>query len=137
MGPFAVRSNRYRHSETRWTIANEQDPENKFKQKSGGVYAGLLPAMFATANTAFDWGSRKWTMVLSPLPVDPYSQVALITHEAFHRIQDAMTSQPPTSQMRIWTPRTDDSGFAWNCGHWRVRYGQRLTRICARASPTR
>lgn len=64
-GPIAIVN-----PETRWTIANEQDPENKFT-KSGGVYSGLLPAKFATANTAFDWGNRKWTMVMSPLPSIP------------------------------------------------------------------
>ena len=75
------------NAETHWTVASEQDPDKKF-EKRGNVWVGKLPSNFDVANTAFDWGGRKWTMVMSPLPLDPYSQVSLVSHEAFHRIQE-------------------------------------------------
>ena len=75
--------------ESRWTVASEQDPDKKFS-KRGNVWMGRLPENFGIANTAFDWGGRKWTMVQSPLPVDPYLQIGLVSHEAFHRIQESL-----------------------------------------------
>ena len=96
-------------AKTHWTVASEPDPDKKF-EKRGNVYVGVLPSNFDVANTAFDWGGRRWTMVMSPLPVDPYSQVALVTHEAFHRVQDSMGlsgSDQPNPQLdtmngRLW-----------------------------------
>ena len=92
-----------------WTVASEQDPDKKF-EKRGGVFVGVLPSTIDVANTAVDWGGRKWTMVMAPLPVDPYAQVALVAHEAFHRIQESMdlagSDQPnahlDTENGRLW-----------------------------------
>ena len=97
------------NAETHWAVANEQDPEKKFVNR-GSVWVGTLPASFDVANTAFNWGGRKWTMVMSPLPVDPYSQIELVSHEAFHRIQESLdlaaSDQPnahlDTENGRLW-----------------------------------
>ena len=103
-GPLAIV-----HAGTHRTVASEQDPEKKF-QKRGAVWIGTLPSNFDVANTAFDWGGRKWTMVSAPLPLDPYTQIKLVTHEAFHRIQQSLdlaaTDQPnahlDTENGRLW-----------------------------------
>jgi hypothetical protein len=103
-GPIAIVN-----PETHWTVASEQDPEKKF-EKRGGVFVGALPSNIDVANTAFDWGGRKWTMVRAPVPVDPYSQLALVAHEAFHRIQESLDlagSDQPNAQLdteggRLW-----------------------------------
>src|SRR5450432_4040963 len=60
-GPVAIVN-----AKSHWTVASEQDPEKKF-EKRGAVYIGVLPSTFDVANTAFDWGGRKWTMVMAPL----------------------------------------------------------------------
>ena len=97
------------NAETHWTVASEQDPDKKF-EKRGNAWVGKLPASFDAANTAFVWGGRKWTMVMSPLPLKPYLQISLVPHEAFHRIQenlDVAVSDHPNTHLdhengRLW-----------------------------------
>jgi len=103
-GPIVVVNPR-----TRSSVASQVDPDGKFI-KRGDVWVGALPASFDPANTAFDWGGRKWTMVMAPLPKDPFLQLALITHESFHRVQAgiglASSDQPnahlDTETGRVW-----------------------------------
>ncbi len=54
---------------------------------------GTLPASIGLANTAIDWDGHKWTIILWPLPSDRNQRLALMLHESFHRIQDAIHGQ--------------------------------------------
>lgn len=56
----------------------------------GGIYTGQLPASVMIANTAIDWGGRKWSVMLWPLPGDNQYQLNLILHESFHRVQQQL-----------------------------------------------
>jgi hypothetical protein len=103
-GPVAIVN-----PKTRWTVASERDAEGKF-EKRGSVYIGLMPSEILVSNTAVDWGGKKWAEIISPLPLDPYSRLNLVTHEAFHRIQEAaglMGSDQPEAHLdtdtgRLW-----------------------------------
>lgn len=74
---------------TRQVWASEADAESRLKNE-GGVYTGVLGAEVATANTAVDWGGKRWSMVVLPLPEDPQLRTALLLHESFHRVQPAL-----------------------------------------------
>lgn len=63
-------------------------------QGSGPVYTGTLPAARNIANTAVELGSRRWAMVMLPLPADRHDRLNLLTHELFHRIQPSLGFQP-------------------------------------------
>lgn len=71
---------------SRTIIANEKDTKG-ILIKNGEVYTGILPNEINIANTAFDWNSKRWTMVMLPLPKDYNERLNLLTHELFHRIQ--------------------------------------------------
>lgn len=43
-----------------------------------------IPLPATRANTSFDWGDRKWVMLLSPLPDNAASLRRLVYHESFH-----------------------------------------------------
>jgi hypothetical protein len=60
---------------TREVVANQPAP------------ATTLPQSIGIANTSVDWGGKKWTMIMLPLPDDDYSRRVLLVHESFHRIQ--------------------------------------------------
>jgi hypothetical protein len=62
--------------QTRAFIASEVPPAMK------------LPDRLPLANYSFDWGGRRWAMVLWPtIPRDPEQRTALFLHELWHRIQ--------------------------------------------------
>jgi hypothetical protein len=71
---------------TRSTIANHPDPEGAFKRQ-GNVYVGALPERFIPSNTSIRWGEGNWSMIMLPLPNDPFLRISLLAHESFHRIQ--------------------------------------------------
>ena len=71
---------------TRSAIANRPDPEGTFRRE-GNVYIGTLPERLIPANTAIRWGQVSWSMIILPLPNDPFQRLALLSHESFHRIQ--------------------------------------------------
>lgn len=52
---------------THEVVANEADPVSKLHAQ-GSVYVGTLPKEMILANTAVEWESKRWTMVLWPLP---------------------------------------------------------------------
>lgn len=60
---------------TREVFANQPAPEP------------TLPKSIGIANTSVDWGGKKWTMVMLPLPENDYDRRVLLVHESFHRIQ--------------------------------------------------
>ncbi len=74
---------------TRKIFANEADTAGVL-QADGKGYSGLLPAKINIANTAINWGGKRWAMVMLPLPKDKQSRINLLAHESFHRIQPAL-----------------------------------------------
>ena len=52
----------------------------------GGVYVGTLPDGIGIANMGFDWGGRRWTMLVWPLPAGPLTRRVLLGHEMFHAL---------------------------------------------------
>ncbi|CAN5656171.1 hypothetical protein BH23GEM9_BH23GEM9_23010 [soil metagenome] len=75
--------------QSRFAVANEADPDGRFV-RVGDVYVGVLPAEMLVANTAVNWGGRRWAMALMPVPDSVPAAVALLAHESFHRIQPAL-----------------------------------------------
>jgi hypothetical protein len=71
---------------TRSAMANRSDPDGAFRQQAS-IYVGVLPAQFTPSNTSVHWGQQNWSMVMLPLPDDPFTRLALLAHESFHRIQ--------------------------------------------------
>lgn len=51
------------------------------------VYRSTLSPALAVANTAPEWERKRWTVVCWPLPPDADDRLALLLHEAFHRVQ--------------------------------------------------
>jgi len=60
--------------QTRAVIANQPAP-------------AVLPKEIGIANMAVDWNGARWTMVMGPLPEDPFARRMLLAHESFHRVQ--------------------------------------------------
>ena len=71
---------------SRRVYANQADGEGKLVL-TGAVYTGILPTAVNIANTAMEWAGIRWTMLLLPLPNDPYEQSKVMAHELYHRIQ--------------------------------------------------
>jgi hypothetical protein len=94
---------------TRSAIANRPAPDGTFR-KEGSIYAGILPAQFTPSDTAIDWNRQSWSMVLLPLPDDPFTRLTLLAHESFHRVQpglglsasDAPDPALDTEAGRLW-----------------------------------
>ncbi|HET7457152.1 MAG TPA: hypothetical protein VFJ74_05835, partial [Gemmatimonadaceae bacterium] len=51
------------------------------------LWSGALPPGTAPANTAVEWGGRRWATVVLPLPSDSADAVRLLVHEAMHTLQ--------------------------------------------------
>ena len=81
--------------ETRRVVANQPDREGRLTHREG-VWVGTIPPEVVVANTAMTWAGAHWTMVLwQALPQHPARRVALLAHEAFHRIQTELGLAPP------------------------------------------
>jgi hypothetical protein len=50
----------------------------------------VLPKEIGIANTAFEWNGVGWTMIVGPLPEDPFARKMLLAHESFHRVQEKL-----------------------------------------------
>src|SRR5687767_12309972 len=94
---------------TRAAVSNQPDPAGKF-QRQDGMFVGEWPANMDIANTAMDWGGKRWAVVMLPLSQDPFTRLQLLAHESFHRIQpelgfemaDAMAQHLDELQGRLW-----------------------------------
>lgn len=94
---------------TRAAIANRPDPDGGFR-KDRGLYTGRFPEQFTPSNTAIRWNGEEWATVMLPLPGDPFQRLALLSHEAFHRLQrsiglsgsDAPNAHLDTEPGRLW-----------------------------------
>ena len=92
-----------------FAVASERPPEGIFEERDG-VYVGRIPDGMALANTSFDWSGHRWSSVRMPLPTDRFERLALLAHEAFHRIQpelglegaDAMNAHLDERNGRYW-----------------------------------
>lgn len=72
---------------TREMVANQPDTSGLL-QPDGELFTGELPEGVPVANTALDWGGKRWTMIMWPPPEKKFARNALLMHESFHRIQD-------------------------------------------------
>lgn len=91
-------------------VANEPDSKGLLHEE-GGVWVGKLSPAENPANTAVDFGGKRWSMVLWPVSDSRYARQRLLMHESFHRMQNdigiPMTNPAnghlATSEGRIWT----------------------------------
>lgn len=74
---------------TRELFANEPDSEGILKG-NGTIYSGILPAAVNIANTAVNWGGKRWAMVMLPLSENKENRINLLAHESFHSIQPSL-----------------------------------------------
>ena len=56
----------------------------------GKIFTGLLPKSINIANTAIRWNGRSWAMIMLPLPENRQERLDLMSHELFHRSQQAL-----------------------------------------------
>jgi hypothetical protein len=63
------------------------DPKTREVVSNEPAPAATLPQSIGIANTSVDWGGKRWTMIMLPLPEDDYARRVLLVHESFHRIQ--------------------------------------------------
>jgi hypothetical protein len=101
---------------TRAAVASHPD-DGGVLAAAGGVYAGTLPREVMVANTAVEWGGRRWTMVLWPPPEDPHERRRLVAHEMFHRVQPELglpLADPPSPHLAT------AAGRAWLRLEWRA-----------------
>lgn len=96
----------------------EEPPSEGALERRGELFTGLLPKALPATNTAVDWAGTRWTMVRWPLPEDRDERVRLLTHEAFHRIQDAQLGLPMANPSN---PHLDTlEGRLWLQLEWRA-----------------
>ena len=84
---------------TRTVWANMPDSSGVLKP-AGGIYKGVLPKSIIIANTAINWGGKKWSMIIWPLPADHDNRLNLMLHESFHRVQGRLNlpAHSPTAE---------------------------------------
>ncbi len=70
---------------SRELIVNEGDSAGVLTQKNG-LFTGILPQDIFPSNSIMDWNSKRWTMIMTPLPAYENRRISLFTHELFHRI---------------------------------------------------
>jgi len=58
--------------------------------RDGEIFRLDLPAEMGLANTSWEVGGQRWTMILWPLPQDAAQRGVLMMHESYHRIQPAL-----------------------------------------------
>ncbi len=102
--------------ETRYTIANEPDP-NGLLHAQDGVYVGTLPKDVPISNAPTVWEGKRWTELMWPMYGDALSQHIALAHEPFHRIQPALHLDAPDSlNLQLDTPE----GRLWLQLEWRA-----------------
>jgi hypothetical protein len=74
---------------SRFVVANRPDKEGILTKK-GGMYLGFMPSSVNIANTSCIWAGVKWTMLIWPLPDDPFERRNLMLHEMWHSIQEEL-----------------------------------------------
>ncbi|QDH74882.1 hypothetical protein FKQ52_02655 [Brevundimonas sp. M20] len=54
------------------------------------MFTATLPGTVNIANTSLDWDGVRWAMLMQPLPQDPVRRRALMAHERWHGVQEAL-----------------------------------------------
>jgi hypothetical protein len=67
-------------------VTNQASPLLDF-QETNGVFAGKFPPNLGAANTAYEIGGTRWTIVIWPPPENRAERATLLMHELFHLIQ--------------------------------------------------
>lgn len=84
-------------ADTRFTVANEPDPQGVLHAEDG-VYVGTLPKDVIIANAPVEWEGKRWTMLIwTLLPPDKLTLDVTLAHEMFHRIQPSLGLMAPDS----------------------------------------
>ncbi len=79
---------------SRLAVGNEKDVPGLLKPQ-GSVFAGKLSEDVALANTATEWGGKRWTMIMAwSLGGSDKDRLSLMAHEAFHRVQPELHLDP-------------------------------------------
>ena len=71
-------------------IHTDRKGESDALQSDGALFTGTLPGTVNIANTALDWDGVRWAMLMQPLPQDPVRRRALMGHERWHGVQEAL-----------------------------------------------
>ena len=71
-------------------VASNADGSGAGLTARDGIFVGTLPATVNIANTALDWEGRRRAMLMWPLPEDAADRRALLMHESWHGVQDAL-----------------------------------------------
>jgi hypothetical protein len=96
--------------ETRFTVANESDPQGVL-HPDGDLYVGTLPQSVIISNAPVEWEGKRWTMLMWPyIPEDTNVRRIMFAHESFHRVQPALGLEAPdtpslhldTVEGRVW-----------------------------------
>lgn len=74
---------------SRTAVANQPDSAGSFVPRDG-AFVGTLPPRIEIANTAVQWGGKRWAVVALPLPRDRFERIELLVHESFHREQPGL-----------------------------------------------
>lgn len=83
--------------DTRFTVANEPDPQGVLHAQDG-LYVGTLPKDVIIANAPVEWEGKRWTMLIwALLPPDKLTLDVTLGHEMFHRIQPSLGLMAPDS----------------------------------------
>jgi hypothetical protein len=67
-------------------VASQADAGGVLKA-AGAVFVGTLPQDVVIANTPIEWGGKRWTELVWPLPDDVAHRRVMLSHELFHRAQ--------------------------------------------------
>jgi hypothetical protein len=75
--------------QTRTVHADRKGASNALRP-DGDLFTGVLPGEVNIANTAMEWDGVRWAMLMQPLPRDPVRRRALLVHESWHGVQEAL-----------------------------------------------
>ncbi len=94
-----------------------------------GAFAGTLPEAVGIANYGLDWGGRRWTMVMWPLPSRARDRDRLLAHEMFHCLQPALGIR---AESPLNAHLDEEAGRLWLRMEWRALEEALLQRDGAR-----
>ncbi len=103
--------------ETRFTVANEADPQGVL-HADGDLFVGTLPQSVIISNAPVEWEGKRWTMLMWPyMPDDTNVRRIMFAHESFHRIQPELgLTAPDTPSLHLDTVE----GRVWLQLEWRA-----------------
>ena len=82
-----------------------------------GAFVATLPEAVGIANYGLDWGGRRWTMVMWPLPTRARERDRLLAHEMFHCLQPRL-GMPAESPLNAHLD--EEEGRLWLRMEWRA-----------------